>query len=302
MIEEPAGASTAAAGGGGDEQRRLPANGPGRRAAKPRRPRPATAAAGCGSSAGRGSRAGIRRRRSPLRRPRGSLPTPTARPRRLRRARPRGATRQRRRPDDPGRPTAPPGARPQRRDDRRHRRRRPDHPRGRHRLRREPAHGRPGRPPERSRGARRGAAGRPAAASAPAPADAGRPSPGGRAARRGARNPGEPVDRLPGGRGRSPRPDDPDAQGHRGTDDPRARRCRTPTSRWRSTSAGLVRLRDTPSATTRPAKGLSLSFVPFVVKASRGGAQAQPDLQRPLDRAGTARQAPDQHRHRGRRR
>ena len=45
-------------------------------------------------------------------------------------------------------------------------------------------------------------------------------------------------DRVPGRRGRGPPPDDPDAQGHRGADDPRAQRRRTRTSRWRSTRRG----------------------------------------------------------------
>ena len=57
-----------------------------------------------------------------------------------------------------------------------------------------------------------------------------------------------------------------------------------------------------PSATTRPREGISLSYVPFVVKAAVEALKQQPDVQRPLDRAGPARQAPDQHGRRGRRR
>ena len=55
------------------------------------------------------------------------------------------------------------------------------------------------------------------------------------------------VDRVPGRRGRSPRPDDPDAQGHRRPDDPRAGRA----ARVRpdgSRRHHLVRLRETGQA------------------------------------------------------
>ena len=45
---------------------------------------------------------------------------------------------------------------------------------------------------------------------------------------------------------------------------------------------------------------LALATCPFVVKASADALKRNPDVQRPLDRAGPARQAPDQHRRRGR--
>ena len=151
------------------------------------------------------------------------------------------------------------------------------------------------------------AAAAPAAAAAAAP----RPPPPRRAPRRRAgsgREPaarprpataGEPVDRLPGGRGRGPRPDDPDAQGHRGADDPGAPGARTPTSRWRSTSRTSSSSASARRRATRRARACSLSFVPVRRQGLGRGAQAQPDVQRPLDRAGPARQAPDQHRDRG---
>ena len=99
--------------------------------------------------------------------------------------------------------------------------------------------------------------------------------------------------------GRGPRPDDPDAQGHRGPDDPRAGRARTPTCRWRSTRPASSRCARSAKREYQAKEGLSLSYVPFVVQGVGRGAQAQPDVQRPLDRPGPAGQAPDQHRRGG---
>ena len=89
---------------------------------------------------------------APARRRR-ARPAPTSAPSRARRrrrsapdGRRRGARRRRRqpgRPDDAGRPPPAPRARPDRGPDRRHRRWRPDHPRGRHQLRRGQRTGQP---------------------------------------------------------------------------------------------------------------------------------------------------------------
>ena len=103
---------------------------------------------------------------------------------------------------------------------------------------------------------------------------------------------------FPDRRGRSPRADDPDAQGHRRPDDPRPRgpaRVRAHGGRRH----GLVKAREGAKRDYQAREGISLSYVPFVVKAGRRCAQALSGLQRPLDRAGPRRQAPHQH---GRRR
>ena len=46
----------------------------------------------------------------------------------------------------------------------------------------------------------------------------------------------------------------------------------------------LVALREKAKRDYQAKEGIGLSYVPFVVKAVGRGAQAQPDLQRPLDR------------------
>ena len=133
------------------------------------------------------------------------------------------------RPHDPRRPAAAPRARPRGGADRRHRRRRPDHPRGRHRTTSRPQ--RTGQTPV-------GSGGRAAAAAAAAAPRRPSAAPGPAAPphhRAGAATNAAPGIVVPRGRGRGPRPDDPDAQGHRGPDDPRPPASRTPTSRWRST-------------------------------------------------------------------
>ena len=77
----------------------------------------------------------------------------------------------------------------------------------------------------------------------------------GRATCTGAAGPGGRPDRVPGRRRRSPAADDPDAQGHRGADDPRpgrAPRLRPHGGRRDARSSAPARR---PSATTRPARG-----------------------------------------------
>ena len=107
--------------------------------------------------------------------------------------------------------------------------------------------------------------------------------------------PGRRPDRVPGRRRRSPPADDPDAQGHRRPDDPRPGRA----ARVRPDGGRRHDPRRVPRAHKRDyqaREGISLSYVPFVVKAVGRRAQAQPDVQRPLDRQRPAGQASDQHR------
>ena len=122
-----------------------------------------------------------------------------------------------------------------------------------------------------------------------------------RAAGRAGTPPASPIE-FPDGADEVLAPDDPDAQGHRGADDPRARRCPTPTSRWRSTRPASSRSARRPSATTRRARGSSLSYVPFVVKAAVEALKRNPTFNAHWTDDGPARQAPDQHGRRGRRR
>ena len=205
--------------------------------------------------------------------------------------------------------------------DRRDGRRWADHPRRRHELRRVPA----------NRAARRRpVAAAAAAVAADAAAPARRPPPAARlpptgprplqrrdhgtdAAPRDGRAPGAApaagrglrwhVDQLPRWRRRSPRPADPDAQGHRGPDDAGA----PGTARLRPDGGRRHPARRLPreGQARLPGEGGDRAQLRPVRRQGVGrGAQAQPDVQRHLDRAGSRRQAPRQHRGcgRGRRR
>ena len=113
-------------------------------------------------------------------------------------------------------------------------------------------------PPRRARGSRRAGA---VAATAAAPA----------AAKPAAAGP----DRLPAGRGRGPRPDDPDAQGHRGADDtgaPGPARLRPDGGRRHAASSACA----SASSGLPGAGGRRLSFVPFVVKAAAEALKRNP--------------------------
>ena len=102
--------------------------------------------------------------------------------------------------------------------------------------------------------------------------------------------PGQRPDRLPGGSRRSPRPDDPDAQGHCGADDPVAGRaprlrfdggrCDEPRPAARVGQARLPGPRG-PVAELRPVRR----------QGRRRGPPAAPGVQRQLDRWRVARQA-----------
>ena len=62
----------------------------------------------------------------------------------------------------------------------------------------------------------------------------------------------------------------------------------------------LVRLRESVKKAYQAKEGIGLSLRPVRRQGVGRGAQAEPDLQRPLDRPGPAREAPDQHRRGGR--
>ena len=187
-------------------------------------------------------------------------------------------------PHDPGR--APPAARarPLAGADHGHRRRWPDHPRRRAQRRRGHAHGRHARGGTHLGRQRH-------------PTGGGGGSAGTRWLAERAPVAGDP--RLPGRCRRGPRPDDADAQGHRRADDtrpPGAARLRPDGGR-----------RDSPHGRSRqgegglPGEGGDRAQLRAVRRqGGRRGSQAQPDLQRALDRAGPDGQAPDQHRRRRR--
>ena len=188
-----------------------------------------------------------------------------------------------RRPDDPGRAAPPPRARPRRRPDRRDRRRWPDHPRGRDGLRRVAAHRPAGRPPGRVR-----------ASAAPAAA-----APAARRAAPTAVRPASPalaaID-FPAGA------DEvlvPMTQMRKGIAAQMTRALQVPHA-YVQMEVDADEPRPLPrgakKATSRRARASRLSFVPVRRQGLGRGAQAQPDVQRPLDGPGPARQAPDQHR------
>ena len=171
-------------------------------------------------------------------------------------------------------------------------RRRADHPRGRHRPRR----GRPDRQAGRRPGAGSpaAAAGRRRSARAAAAARAPRPSaPAPPLARRSTFPPGADEVLVPM------------TQMRKGITAQMTRALAVPHAYvpMEVDVTNLVRLRESAKRDFQAREGISLSYVPFVVKASRRGAQAPPGLQRPLDRGGPAGQAPGQRRGgRGRRR
>ena len=109
------------------------------------------------------------------------------------------------------------------------------------------------------------------------------PDRAGRAADRRAVRGDQRGHRVPRRRGRGPRPDDPDAQGHRRPDDPRADRAprlrpdggrRHPPRRPAREGQARVPGQGRPVAQLRPVRREGVGR----------GPQAQPDLQRPLDR------------------
>ena len=67
-------------------------------------------------------------------------------------------------------------------------------------------------------------------------------------------------------------------------------------------ATALVAVRETAKREYQAREGISLSYVPYVIKGGVEALRAEPDVQRALDRAGAARQAPDPHGRRGRRR
>ena len=67
-------------------------------------------------------------------------------------------------------------------------------------------------------------------------------------------------------------------------------------------ASALVRARETAKRDYQAREGISLSYVPFVIKAVVDALRHYPDLQRPLDRRRAARQAPHPHGRRRRRR
>ena len=90
-------------------------------------------------------------------------------------------------------------------------------------------------------------------------------------------------DRVPGGRRRSPRPDDPDAQGHRRPDDPRpGRAARVRPDGGRRHEPGPVPRAQ--QARLPGPRGICPQLRAVRRQGLGRGAQAQPDLQRPLDR------------------
>ena len=95
---------------------------------------------------------------------------------------------------------------------------------------------------------------------------------------------------VPRGRGRGPRPDDPDAQGHRGADDPRPQ-C---PARLRPDGDRRDEARPAPRERQEgvPGEGGHRALVrPVRREGVRRGAEEEPDLQRALDRAGPAGEA-----------
>ena len=65
-------------------------------------------------------------------------------------------------------------------------------------------------------------------------------------------------------------------------------------------ASGLVRAREKAKREYQEREGISLSYVPFVIKATVEALKQPPDVQRPLDRRGRPRQAAHQHGRRGR--
>ena len=236
-----------------------------RRAASPRRPTVAAGPAGSDE--------------------RGPAEMPAAASRRARRhGGRRGAAghRRPRRPDDARRPPPAARARPVAGADHGHRRRRPDHPRGRPQGRRGDPDGHALRPHRR-----------------PAPAPDAAPSPTAAAPAGPDRSrAGAPIE-FPDGADEVLAADDPDAQGHRRADDarpPRAARLRPHGGRRDRAGA---RARDAPSATYQAREGISLSYVPFVIKAAVDALRRYPAFNAHWTDAGPAGQAAHQH---GRRR
>ena len=187
----------------------------------------------------------------------------------------RGAAGRRRpgRADDPGRPPAAARARPVGRPDPGHRWRRPDHPRGR-------AQGRRGDPD------RRGGPGGPGGRRRPRRQ---------RIRRRRARGPGRALRRRPRRRPAGapivfPEGADevlvPMTQMRKGIAAQMTRALAVPHAyvHMEVDATALVRARETAKRDYQAREGISLSYVPFVIKAVGRRAEALPVLQRPLDR------------------
>ena len=180
------------------------------------------------------------------------------------------------RPHDPGGPPPAARARPGGRADRRHRRRRPDHPRGRPRARRGGPH-------------RRRPHGRPAAA--PVPTDRGR-DPGRRPRSAATAVAGTAIVFPPGA-------DEvvvPMTQMRKGIAAQMTRALAVPHAYVQveidaTTSCACARA---SRGTTRRRRALGSQLRALRRQGGGRGAQAQPDLQRHLDRPGTGRQAADQ--------
>ena len=195
--------------------------------------------------------------------------------------------RRRRRPDDAGRSSPPPRARIERGPDRRHRRRRPHHPR------RRPRRGRvirtggtaPAAATTASNGA--GATTAPTAPTAPAAPTA------------------SPVRGPAGGGIEFPEGTDevllPMTQMRKGIAAQMTRALLVPHAyvHMEVDATALVKAREKAKREYQAREGISLSYVPFVIKATVAGAPPVPDVQRPLDRARAAGQAPDPHGRRG---
>ncbi len=178
------------------------------------------------------------------------------------------ARRRSRRPHDAGRAPPAPRARPRARPDRGHRRRRPDHPRGRPRARRGAPHRRSSvRPSARRRLPRHAPA-----AAAPAPCRTGRapaapaiPAIAATRPRARHRGPG-PIVFPPGA-------DEvlvPMTQMRKGIAAQMTRALQAPHAyvQMEVDATRLVRLRDRLKGAYQAKEGISLSFVPFVVKAA----------------------------------